>query len=130
MRAFCLVITMTIACYAPLQAQKQDSLQQIIYQSALQKLKDGNYAEASAQLSQLIANNFANKEVFVKRGVAAFMLNDFAKSKIDLDEAVKARINTEELFEYRGLARYRTEDYTGASADLDKAVAMGGKRPD
>src|SRR6478609_4907320 len=103
MRVHRLAIT-TIAMLSAftLIAQKQDSIQQVIYQSALQKLKEGSYAEASAQFSQLITNNFSNKEVFAKRGIAYYMVNDYAKAKADFDEAVKARINTEEVFEYRG----------------------------
>nr|HPH46808.1 tetratricopeptide repeat protein [Chryseolinea sp.] len=87
-------------------AQKADSLMQVQWESALKKLKAGDYSDASVQFSQLINSGFTNKEVFVKRGVAYYEQKDYAKAKSDFDEAVKARINTAELFEYRGNAKY------------------------
>src|SRR5882724_1439891 len=124
-----IILVLVLVTAITTHAQNQDSIQQVIYQTALQKLKDGSYAEAKAQFSQLIATNFSNKEIYVKRGIANYMVKDFGQSKTDFDEAVKARINTEELFEYRGLARYQLDDIAGASGDLDKAVSMGAKSP-
>ncbi|HEV8512302.1 MAG TPA: hypothetical protein VGQ59_03465, partial [Cyclobacteriaceae bacterium] len=57
MRVSRLAITVAVLSALSSSAQvtsKQDSVQQVIYQSALQKLKDGGYAEASAQFTQLI----------------------------------------------------------------------------
>ena len=67
---------------------KQDSIQQVVYQQALDNLKNGKYAEASVQFSQLITTGFSNKEVYVKRGIAYFYQNDFEKAKADLDEEI------------------------------------------
>jgi tetratricopeptide (TPR) repeat protein len=106
-------------------AQKQDSLQQVIYQGALDKMKQGNFQEASVQFSQLIATGFTNKEVYSKRGIAYFQLNEFEKAKADFDEAVKGRVNSAELFQYRGNAKYKLEDFQGSIGDLEKAVQMG-----
>ena len=107
------------------QAQNQDSLQQVFYQNSVEKLKQGNYQDASIQFSQLITTGFSNKEVYCKRGIAYYQLNEFDKAKVDFDEAVKARINTQELFQFRGNTRYKLEDYQGCIGDLEKAIQMG-----
>ncbi|MFZ6000177.1 MAG: tetratricopeptide repeat protein, partial [Bacteroidota bacterium] len=70
-------------------AQKQDSIQQVVYQQALKKMEEKDLAAASLQFTQLITSNFTNKEVFVKRGIIYFQQNDYAKAKADFDEAVK-----------------------------------------
>lgn len=106
-------------------AQKLDSLQQVQWDSAIKKLKSGDFSVAEGQFTQLINSGFPNKEIFVKRGVAYYNLKEYAKAKADLDEGVKARINTAELFEHRGNSKYNLDDYQGAATDLEKAVAMG-----
>ena len=88
---------------------------QVQWTSGVKKLNDGSYNDAVVQFSQLINSNFANKEVFVKRGVAYYQLKDYTKAKADLDDALKARINTAELFEYRGNTKYHLDDYQGCS---------------
>src|SRR5258708_33146810 len=81
---------------------QQDSVQQVVYTTALQHLKQSAFTEATAEFSQLISAGFANKEVFVKRGEAYYLQNEFNKATLDFDESVKSRINTKELFEFRG----------------------------
>ena len=55
-------------------AQKTDSLLQVQWETALKKLKAGDYNDASVQFTQLFNSNFANKEVCAKRGVAYYNL--------------------------------------------------------
>ena len=90
-------------------SQKPDSVQQALYEQALQKLKSGDNSGATIQFTQLINTGFANKEIFVKRGIIFFQQSEFEKAKADFDEAVKGRINSAELFEYRGNAKYKLE---------------------
>src|SRR5882757_8542842 len=91
----CLLVLFTVTAFS----QKQDSVQNAGYQTALKHLKQGSNSQATSEFTQLINSGFANKEVYLKRGVSLYLQNEFEKAKADLDEAFKARINTAELFE-------------------------------
>src|SRR5690606_26094123 len=99
---FNLITLILLLFYVAASAQQQDSLNQVVYQKALQQLQQSNYQDAALQFTQLINSKFDEKEVYVKRGMAYYHLDDFQKAKADFDEAIRARINTAELFEYRG----------------------------
>src|SRR5688572_23749086 len=126
MRTTWLTVLLAI-CYSFCFAQKTDSLLQVQWEASLKKLNAGDLNDASLGFTQLINSGFANKEVYVKRGIAYYQLKEYDKAKSDLDEALKARINTTELFEYRGNTKYNLNDFQGATADLEKAVTLGAK---
>src|SRR6187551_183180 len=89
MRAFQLAAALLFISLTAL-AQKTDSLQQVQWEASLKKLKAGDNNDAALQFTQLINSNFANKEVYLKRGVAYYNLKEYDKAKADFDEAVKA----------------------------------------
>src|SRR5688572_17618190 len=104
---------------------QSDSLLQVQWNASLKKLAADDFTDAALGFTQLINSGFANKEVYVKRGISYYRVKQYDKAKADFDDAVKARINTQELFEFRGHTKYALDDFQGAATELEKAVSMG-----
>src|SRR5690606_1587247 len=106
-------------------AQNQDSIFQVRYTAAVEKLNAGAFRDASTQLSQLITAGYKNPEAHLNRGIAYYQLKDYEKAIADFDYAEKNGTASAKIHEYRGNARVLLKDWAGAITDLEKLLSTG-----
>ncbi|MBP0008148.1 MULTISPECIES: tetratricopeptide repeat protein [unclassified Roseofilum] len=80
--------------------------------------EQGNYTEAIAEYTEVLAKNAKQAEVYNNRATANFEAGNYAEAIADFDQALELDPNLTQAYYNRGYTRYRTLDVEGAIASF------------
>ena len=119
------LILFLVSWAVTIQAQQSDAYYQAQYAASLKKLREKKYTEAVSDFTRLINGGYPSIEIFVKRGVCYYQLNDLINARSDFDKAEEGNISTIELYEHRGYTKFKLKQFRDAVADFQKAMTLG-----
>lgn len=82
----------------------------------------GNYTEASHELSRLIAVEPRNAEAYFLRGNTALTLQSFEQAAADYSQAIRLEASLTDAYIYRGYLYALSQNYAQAMADFEQAL--------
>lgn len=108
--------------YQIISAQTTNS-SKLDYESAIQLLNKGAYAEALVKFDKLVHSGFQGNEIYKYRGTTKFRLGDFTGAAEDLD---KVREDEDELVNgLLGICKYEFREWEASKYFLIKATSAG-----
>jgi tetratricopeptide (TPR) repeat protein len=95
-----------------------------------QKLKEKLFTEAILDYDKAIKLDPDLKQVYNRRGLAKFYLNNFPAAIIDYDKAIALDDKFVEAYYNKGLANYGRRNYRSCIVDFDKVIELDEKDAD
>ena len=113
-------------CKSTVEKKKQSDLacEEKYYESAMQKVKTGQFELAILDFSSVVNCNPKNGNAYFNMGNAFRDLKDYSGAIYNYTKAIKINPNDYEAYNNRGKAKSNLKDYLGAISDYKKAVEI------
>lgn len=101
----------------------------LLFQKGIEKYEKGNYKEAVADFTQVIAVNPQDANAYNRRGDAFYRLKDYQNAYSDSSKAIELNPKDANAYYDRGFSAYELGKYKEAIADYTKAITLNTKNP-
>ena len=101
----------------------------VLFESANNECKNGNFKEGIHLYSQYLKNNENDAKAFYQRGKAHFQLKNYNAAISDLNKAMKLEPNDAHLYGERGLVYFMASEQEKSMNDFNTAIELEPNNP-